>query len=110
MTITRGNFSAGLMINGNLVVGSPMSTTGNVFFVKSTGPNAADDPGHGKSPSKPFATIDYAVGQCTASNNDFIWVMPGHVETVRRHLFDALTEEQVAQLRMISEAITASLK
>ncbi|GAA1503952.1 MarR family transcriptional regulator [Dactylosporangium maewongense] len=35
---------------------------------------------------------------------------PGHVETVRKHLFDALTEEQVEQLRKISEAITASLK
>ena len=35
---------------------------------------------------------------------------PGHVETVRRHLFDALTEEQIDQLRRISEAITASLK
>lgn len=30
---------------------------------------------------------------------------PGHVEGVRRHLFDRLTPEQVAQLRDISRAI-----
>jgi DNA-binding MarR family transcriptional regulator len=33
---------------------------------------------------------------------------PGHVEQVRRSLIDALTPEQVAQLRQISEAIMAS--
>lgn len=35
---------------------------------------------------------------------------PGHVETVRTHLFDPLTPEQLDQLRQISEAITATLK
>ena len=34
---------------------------------------------------------------------------PGHVETVRAHLFDPLTPEQVEQLRTISEAITSTL-
>jgi DNA-binding MarR family transcriptional regulator len=33
---------------------------------------------------------------------------PGHVEGVRRHLFDRLTPEQVRQLRTISEAVAAS--
>jgi DNA-binding MarR family transcriptional regulator len=32
---------------------------------------------------------------------------PGHVEGVRRHLFDRLTKEQVGQLREISDAILA---
>lgn len=58
--------------------GLPM-TTGKVFFVDSgVGSN-----GHsGKSPSKPFATIDYAIGLCTDDNGDVIVVMPGHAETV----------------------------
>lgn len=30
---------------------------------------------------------------------------PGHVEAVRTHLFDRLTQEQVAQLRAICEAV-----
>lgn len=32
---------------------------------------------------------------------------PGHVEGVRRHLFDKLSKEQVTQLRQISDAILA---
>jgi DNA-binding MarR family transcriptional regulator len=35
---------------------------------------------------------------------------PGHVETVRTHLFDPLTKEQVEQLRQISQAIAETLK
>lgn len=35
---------------------------------------------------------------------------PGHVESVRRHLLDQLTPEQVRQLREISEAIVAGLR
>ncbi|GAA2329361.1 MarR family winged helix-turn-helix transcriptional regulator [Dactylosporangium salmoneum] len=35
---------------------------------------------------------------------------PGHVETVRTHLFDPLTPEQLDQLRQISQAITETLK
>ena len=31
---------------------------------------------------KPFGTIDYAVGRCTANRGDVIYVMPGHVETI----------------------------
>jgi len=30
----------------------------------------------------PYATIDYAIGKCTASRGDTIVVMPGHTETV----------------------------
>ncbi|WP_432832576.1 MarR family winged helix-turn-helix transcriptional regulator [Dactylosporangium sp. CA-092794] len=35
---------------------------------------------------------------------------PGHVETVRRHLFDALAPEQIEQLQQISQAIAETLK
>lgn len=58
----------------------PGWTTGNVFFVNSaTGANTADV---GKSASTPFATLDYAIGRCTASHGDVIIVMPGHAETI----------------------------
>lgn len=57
-------------------------TTGNVFYVGSTVTGATNGSGYGRSPSAPFATIDYAVGQCTANNGDIIYVMPGHAETV----------------------------
>lgn len=35
---------------------------------------------------------------------------PAHVESVRRHLLDRLTPEQITQLRGISEAVVAGLR
>lgn len=67
-----------LRVSGVPIV--PEWTTGNVFFVDSgKGANAG---GNGKSADTPFATLDYAIGQCTASNGDMIVVMPGHAETL----------------------------
>lgn len=57
-------------------------STGNRFFVDSGASDNGDSTGYGKTPDAPFATIDYAVSQCTASNGDIIYVMPGHAETV----------------------------
>ena len=55
-------------------------TTGNVFYVDS-GSGYADNNGPGDRPDKPMATLDAAVGKCTANNGDQIVVMPGHAET-----------------------------
>lgn len=58
-------------------------TVGNVFFVGSEVTGSSDTDGRpGRDPVNPFATIDFAVGQCTVSNNDVIFVLPLHVETV----------------------------
>lgn len=57
------------------------ATTGNVFFVDSNASGAADG-NAGTSPEKPCATIDGAIGKCTASNGDVIIVMPGHTESL----------------------------
>ena len=56
--------------------------SGNIFYVDSANANAADDEGHGAEPDKPFATIDYAIGLCTANQGDVILVLPGHAETI----------------------------
>lgn len=69
-------------LQGRVVIVDQSLTTGNVFFVGSTVSGATDSAGYGRSPEAPFATIDYAVGQCTANNNDLILVLPGHAETV----------------------------
>lgn len=54
-------------------------TTGNIFFVHSgTGVNAV---GGGRNPDAPLATLDYAIGLCTANQGDMIFVIPGHAET-----------------------------
>jgi len=55
-------------------------TTGEIFFVNSvTGTNSV---GAGRNPDAPLATIDYAIGLCTADKGDRIYVMPGHAETI----------------------------
>ena len=74
---------------GVLIRGVPLTVThpGKVFFVSDTGLAAY---ANRKTPSDgnkgtfhaPFATIDYAVGQCVANRGDIIYVLPGHVETI----------------------------
>jgi hypothetical protein len=52
---------------------------GNVFWVNSaTGSNG----NKGKTREKPFATLDYAFGQCAANQGDVIFVAPNHAETI----------------------------
>ncbi len=58
-------------------------TTGNRFFVDSgKTTTGADTAGFGQTPDTPFLTLDFAVGQCTASNGDVIYLMPGHADTI----------------------------
>lgn len=66
--------------NGVSIRGVPIVVThpGNVFWVDS----GAGSNGNKGTYDRPFATIDYAIGRCTASNGDIIFVKPGHTETV----------------------------
>jgi hypothetical protein len=70
-----GGFANGVSIRG---VPLAVSHPGSVFWVDSTtGSNG--NPG---TYQRPFSTIDYAVGRCTANKGDIIFVKPGHTETV----------------------------
>jgi hypothetical protein len=52
--------------------------SGKVFWVDSaTGSN-----GNKGTQSRPFATLDYAIGRCTANNGDTIIIKENHAETV----------------------------
>lgn len=58
---------------------------GNVYWV---GANAGlswvagvDSPECGVK-ERPFASLDYAIGQCTANNGDTIYLLPGHTSTI----------------------------
>ncbi len=55
---------------------------GSIFFVDGNHAAAEDSAGAGRSPDKPLATIDYAIGLCTANKGDVIYVMPGHTEAI----------------------------
>lgn len=66
--------------NGVAIRNIPLAIShpGKVFWVSSTeGSN-----GNKGTQDRPFASIDYAVGRCTANKGDVIFVKPGHVETV----------------------------
>jgi len=54
-------------------------TTGDRWFVDSTNGASTNS---GTSPDDAMATIDQAIDKCTASQADFIYVMPSHVENV----------------------------
>lgn len=59
-------------------VGKPF---GNTFFVNSViGSNTKS--GYGFSPTTPFASLDFALGKTTPDNDDTIFLLPGHVETI----------------------------
>lgn len=49
-----------------------------LFYVHSSGSDTTND---GLSWGTPFATLDYAIGKCTADKGDVIVVRPGHAET-----------------------------
>lgn len=81
------NFPSGFL-NGVTIRGIPVTMLypGNVFWVNNSGVLPAGgiggSDGNPGTFQKPFSTIDYAVGRCTANRGDIIAVMPGHVETV----------------------------
>jgi len=53
--------------------------TGNPLFVHAT--TGSDGSENGTKSSRPFKSLDYAIGKCTATNGDRIYLMPGHAET-----------------------------
>ena len=67
---------------GYFIVDDLANHPGAIWFVDSGHAAASDTAGFGRTPDAPFATIDYAVGVCTASQGDVIYAMPGHAETV----------------------------
>lgn len=54
-------------------------STGTYFWVYS---GTGNDGNSGLKPGEPLATIDAAIGKCTADKGDVIVVMPGHAESI----------------------------
>lgn len=84
---TASNYPYGFT-NGITVRGVPIQVAnpGQVFWVNNssvlTEGGIAGSNGNPGTYQKPFSTIDYAVGRCTANRGDIIFVMPGHAETI----------------------------
>lgn len=79
------NFPQGVSSFGVPVLGGTNVVSGDVYWVgKTAGAKwiAGDDNPMAGTYEKPFATIDYAIGKCTANQGDVIYVLPGHTETI----------------------------
>jgi hypothetical protein len=68
-------FSQGVSILGMPVLNS---YAGSVFWVNSSG----GSDGNKGTRERPFSTLDYAIGKCTANKGDIILVAPNHAETI----------------------------
>lgn len=70
-------------LNGVTIRGLPIlnSYSGSIFWVDSN-TTASTANGNVGSFTRPFATIDAAIGACTANNGDIIMVAAGHAETL----------------------------
>lgn len=85
--MTASNFPNGFA-NGVVIRGVPLTMTnpGKVFWVYNgtalqPGQKGGSD-GNKGTYDAPFATLDYAVSQCTANRGDIIFIKPGHSETI----------------------------
>lgn len=70
----------GRWLQGSVVIADQGVSPGARFWVHGT--TGSDSAGYGSSPEKPFATLDYAIGKCTASKGDIVYLMPGHAENI----------------------------
>src|SRR3990167_2193326 len=76
-------FSTGITVRG-----LPLSVShpGEIFYVNNSTVLAkggvGGSNGNPGTYAKPFSTIDYAIGRCTAGRGDIIMVMPGHAENI----------------------------
>ena len=99
------NYPQGFL-NGITIRGVPIlqSHSGRVFFVN----NSSVLPDNGISGSdandgsylRPFVTLDYAVGRCTAARGDIIMIMPGHAENIATAAAIALDVSGIAVVGM----------
>ena len=75
-------------LNGITIRGLPVTVShpGEIFWVNNSGVLAkggvGGSNGNPGTYQKPFSTVDYAIGRCTANRGDIIMVMPGHAENL----------------------------
>ncbi len=78
-----GGFSNGVTLQ-NTPVSIPHP--GKVFWVNSSSVLApggiSGSNGNDGTYTRPFATLDYAIGKCTASRGDTIYIMPGYTQSM----------------------------
>ena len=94
----RTNLFSRMQPGAAFTVADIVAHPGNIWFVDSGASGASDGAGYGRNPDAPFATLDYAVGNCTASNGDVIYVLPGHAENLAA---DSAVDIDVAGVKVV---------
>lgn len=81
--MAKSNYPSGFE-HGLTIRNKPIDLTvsGNVFFVGKTPEGQAGSNGYSGTYNWPFATIDFAIGKCTANHGDIIFVKAGHTESI----------------------------
>ena len=79
-----GGFASGVTIRGLPLL---QTHAGEIFWVNSSTTAIAKDSvggsdGNDGSYRRPYATLDFAIGKCTANRGDIIVLMPNHTETL----------------------------
>lgn len=79
---------------------------GNIFFVRSTtGSNGA---GRGTRPSQALATLNYAIGLCTANNGDVVVLLPSHAEVFTSAVLTSPITLDKAGVRVVGAGVGAN--
>lgn len=79
-TGTRTPLFSKRQVGGMFAIVNVPTHPNDIYWVNSV--TGTDSAGNGRNPDAPFATINYAITQCTASKGDVIYVMPGHAESI----------------------------
>jgi len=88
--MSRSSYPNGF-IDGVVIRGVPITQTnpGKIFWVNNSGvlmDDAVDGVDQAGSRNgtfqRPFRTLDFAIGQCTAGRGDIIVIMPGYTQTI----------------------------
>jgi hypothetical protein len=73
--VARTPLYVGKQSGGMFSVVDVVAHPGSIFFVHSG--TGTDGAGYGQNPEAPVATIDYAIGLCTANKGDVVYVLQG---------------------------------
>lgn len=103
-------FAAGLTLRGIPLL---QTHAGRVFWVGNSSVLQPDcvggADGNPGTFQRPFATLDYAIGQCLASRGDIIFLKPGHAEAVSSATALALDVAGVAIIGLGSGSLRPTL-
>ena len=105
--LTPIGFPSGMPASGSpLIVMLPLVTPGKVLFVDDSATIHRDVPSYGTL-DHPFATLAYALTQCTAAKADTVICGPGHSQTVAAAM--ALTTKALVTVVMLKFGVAFTM-